>query len=185
MFSLLIGAALFATVSPAFAQTPWEMCEAMYPIKDKEINFVSEKTGHDPRQFLIRRCINKERKKIAEQKRIKREESRKNFRSQRAVARMQALEKRLNMGVSRNLDRQEKKRSMLRKDPNRIGQGRFRVDRSSRRAVVRKAEGLDRINSLRRRLRRQNKPDPCESVGAIRRFNNPCKNYGERAGRVR
>jgi len=78
--------------------------------------------------------------------------------------------------------RQNVKRGRFRSRTNLLNPQPFIEGRQSRRSIIRSTEGLDRINAIRRNLRQSNLPDPCISVRAIRQFNNPCRDYGSRAG---
>ena len=51
-------------------------CKSAYTLNSGNINFVEEKTGHDPRQFLIRRCISTARKALAAENRVERQQVR-------------------------------------------------------------------------------------------------------------
>ena len=186
--TLLIGvlAAFFVALTPkALAEDPVATCKAMYPLPERNINFVEEKTGHDPRQFLIRRCITQERKKMSNERRAERQKIRETARFNKSADRAKRIQDRRAKGISRDLSQQQAKKQRLRVAPHRLGNSVFQSQRASRRGIIREAEGIDRINAIRRRLRARGADDPCENVGAIRRFNNPCKNYGSRAGRVR
>ena len=183
--TLLIGilSAVFFVPS-ALAEDPVALCKAMYPLPERKINFVEEKTGHDPRQFLIRRCISDERKKMASERRTERQKVRDTARFNRSAAKARQLQDRRDKGLHRDLGQQQQKRERLRVAPHRLSKSVFQNQRASRRAIVHEAEGGDRINAIRRRLRRKNLPDPCANIGAIRSFNNPCRDYGSRAGRT-
>jgi len=156
----------------------------MYPLPTLEINFVTESTGHDPRQFLIRRCISQKRKVLAGERRVERERIRETARYNRSSANIQRVRKGHDSYIRNALRRQYTRKTQFRTRTNSLDPDSFRESRRSRRAIIREAEGLDRINAIRRNTRAKNLPDPCASVGAIRQFNNPCRDYGS-DGRIR
>lgn len=174
-FSFLLIGILLVAPQIASASDAVATCKAMYPLPTRNINFVEESTGHDPRQFLIRRCITNERKKLSEARRVQRDQIRETARYNRSSARLKQLQDRRDKGLMRDLQQQQSKRERLRVAPHRLGRSEFVKQRASRRAIVREAEGFDRINAIRRRLRQKPLPDPCDSVGVIGKSNNPCK----------
>lgn len=182
--SLIVVGILFAP--SAFAESASadavSNCKAMYPLPTLSINFVQESTGHDPRQFLIRRCISNQRKKIMAQRQITRQQIRATSRYDRSAARTQAYKIKSENYLQDAIRRQNLKEQRFRSRTNQLDPEIFRDSRRSRREIVRQAEGLDRINAIRRNLRSKNLPDPCKTVGAIRQFNNPCRNYGSSRG---
>lgn len=185
---LLIGTLLIAP--SVHAQTVSDdiiaQCKAMYPIREYTTNTNTsiEKTGADPKQFLIRRCITEQRKKILNERRAERAQIRAAARYDRSAAQTQQLRIENENYIQDAIRRQNLKESRFRSRTNLLDPDIFYEGRRSRRAIIRDTEGLDRINAIRRNLRSQNLPDPCTSVGAIRQYNNPCSDYGSRAGRV-
>ncbi|MBT4120058.1 MAG: hypothetical protein HOG89_05570 [Candidatus Peribacter sp.] len=161
-----------------------EMCKAKYPLPTLEINFVSEGTGHDPRQFLIRRCITTERKRILSERRAQRQQIRDAAHYDRSAARTHQYRIESENNLQDAIRRQNLKEQRFRSRTNLLDPEIFYEGRRSRRSIIRATEGLDRINAIRRSLRAADRPDPCLSVGAIRQFNNPCRNYGSRSGRT-
>ena len=160
-------------------------CKAQYPLPTLEINFVEESTGHDPRQFLIRRCISNARKEILSQRRVERQRIRDAAHYDRSAARTQQYRIKSENYLQDAIRRQHLKMRRYRSRTNLLNPEIFYEGRRSRREIIRAAEGIDRINAIRRSLRSKNLPDPCLTVGAIRQFNNPCSNYGSRSGRRR
>jgi len=160
-------------------------CKAMYPLPTLYINDEVESTGHDPRQFFIRRCITNERKKLINQRSAERQQIRDAAHYDRSAANVQRVRVTSENYLQDAIRRQNVKEQRFRSRTNLLGQDIFREARRSRREIVREAEGTDRINAIRRSLRSSDLPDPCLSVGAIRQFNNPCSNYGSRSGRRR
>lgn len=185
--SLIVVGILLAP--SAFAETTSTdaiaKCKAMYPLPIFNINSNTESTGHDPRQFLVRRCISKERKRIISQRQITRQQIRATSRYDRSSARTQAYRIKSENYLQDAIRRQNLKEQRFRSRTNQLDPEIFKESRRSRREIVKQAEGLDRINAIRRNLRSKNFPDPCLSVGAIRQFNNPCRNYGSTSGRRR
>lgn len=171
--ALFVGLMVFAP--SVFASEAVELCKKMYPLPERNINFVEEKTGHDPRQFLIRRCITTERKKIAEQRRVERSNARHTARFNKSSDRAMQIQDRRSKGLTRDLVQQQQYRESLRVAPHRVGRSRFINARASRRSLVRDEEGLDRINAIRRKLK-PNLAELCRTVGAIGKRNNPCRN---------
>ena len=154
-----------------------EDCKAKYPLPEREINFVEERTGHDPRQFLIRRCITKERKRMVNERRMERDQVRKAAHFDKSAAQAQKLRMKTEHYIQDAIRRQLVKTRRFRSRTNVLDAKLFREARSSRRSIIRQAEGHDHINAIRRSLRSRNLADPCLTVGAIR-YNNPCKDYG-------
>ena len=185
MYIIFVGILLYAP--SAFAQTVSndvvKTCKAMYPLPTLNINFVEESTGHDPRQFLIRRCITNERKRIISARRTERQRIRDAAHYDRSAARTQQYKERSENYLQDAIRRQNVKEQRFRSRTNLIDADIFRAARRSRRLIIRETEGLDRINAIRRSMRSRNLPDPCLTVGAIRQFNNPCRNYGSTSGR--
>jgi len=178
---LIAPSALAQTVSTDVV----EMCKGMYPLPTLNINDEVESTGHDPRQFLIRRCITNERKKLINQRSVERQQIRDAAHYDRSAANVQRVRVTSENYLQDAIRRQNVKEQRFRSRTNLLDPDIFRAGRRSRREIVREAEGIDRINAIRRSLRSNNLPDPCLSVGAIRQFNNPCSNYGSRSGRRR
>lgn len=183
---LLIGIFLFAPMASAqtISTEVTEKCKAKYPIRTYTSNSNIEATGADPRQFLIRRCITDERKKVLNTNRAERAQIRAAARYDRSAARSQQLRIENENYIQDAIRRQNLKQSRFRSRTNLLNTQIFYEGRQSRRSIVRESEGIDRINAIRRNLRAKDLPDPCTSVGAIRQFNNPCSNYGSKAGRT-
>lgn len=180
---LLVGLLLFAPSVHAeiVSDEVQEMCKAKYPLPTRVINSNVEATGHDPRQFLIRRCITDERKRLISLQRAEREQVRATARYDRSAARTQQLRIENENYVQDAIRRQNLKESRFRSRTNLLGQEIFYEGRRSRRSIIQQEEGLDRINAIRRNLRAADLPDPCTQVRAIRQFNNPCKDYGSQS----
>ena len=183
----LIFVGIFTLVPSAAAQTVSsdiiESCKAKYPIPTITINFVEETTGHDHRQFLIRRCITTERKAILSRRKVERQRIRDAAHYDRSSARTQQYRTESENYLQDAIRRQNLKMQRFRSRTNLLNPEIFYEGRRSRRSIIRETEGLDRINAIRRSLRASDLPDPCLTVGAIRQFNNPCNNYGSRSGR--
>lgn len=162
-----------------------DMCRAKYPVPQFEINDVQESTGHDPRQYLVRRCITKERKKILNQRRVERQRTRDAAHFDRSSARTQQIRTESENYLQDAIRRQNLKEQRFRSRTNLLNPEIFYEGRRSRRSIIRATEGLDRINAIRRSLRADDLPDPCLSIGVIRQYNNPCRNYGSVRGRSR
>jgi hypothetical protein len=162
-----------------------ELCKAQYPIPSLTINSNVESTGHDPRQFLIRRCITVERKKIISKRYADRQRIRDAAHYDKSAARTNALRKRSENNLQDAIRRQNVKEQRFRSRTNLINPDIFRVGRRSRRQIIRDAESIDRISVIRRLQRARNLPDPCLNVRAIRKINNPCRNYGSQRGGTR
>jgi hypothetical protein len=171
-----------ATASAMVSQTVIEDCKKMYPIANNTINFVTENTGHDPRQFLIRRCINTARQALRTGQQIERQQIRDAARYDRSAANIMQLRTENENYIQDAIRRQNVKRGRFRSRTNLLNTEILFEGRQSRRSIIRQTEGLDRINAIRRNLRQSNLPDPCTSVRAIRQFNNPCRDYGSEAG---
>jgi hypothetical protein len=157
-------------------------CKSTYTLNSGNINFVEEKTGHDPRQFLIRRCITTARKALATEQRIERQHIRSAARYDRSAANVMQLRIENENYLQDAIRRQNVKRGRFRSRTNVLNTEILFEGRQSRRSIIRNTEGLDRINAIRRNLRQNNLPDPCTTVRAIRQFNNPCRDYGSEAG---
>lgn len=171
-----------STASAMLSQSIIDDCKATYTLNSHNINFVEEKTGHDPRQFLIRRCISTARQALVTQQQIERQHIRDAARYDRSAANVMQLRTENENYLQDAIRRQNVKRGRFRSRTNVLNTQIFIEGRQSRRSIIRNTEGLDRINAIRRNLRQNNLPDPCTSVRAIRQFNNPCKDYGARAG---
>ncbi|MDP6561920.1 MAG: hypothetical protein QF793_03270 [Candidatus Peribacteraceae bacterium] len=184
---IFVGILLFAPRASAqtVSNTIIDDCKALYPLETTEINFVTESTGHDPRQFLIRRCITTERKRILNERRTERQRIRDASHYDRSAARTQQLRAESENYLQDAIRRQNLKEQRFRSRTNLLSPDIFYEGRRSRRSIIRAAEGIDRINAIRRNLRAADRPDPCTSIGAIRQFNNPCRNYGSVRGRIR
>ena len=184
MSLIFIGIILFVPIASAQMVTndAVEKCKAMYPLPTLSINSNVESTGHDPRQFLIRRCISNERKKIINNRRASRQLIRDAAHFDRSAAQTNRLRIRSENYLQDAIRRQNLKRRRFRSRTNLIDADIFREGRRSRRMIIRDAEGIDRINAIRRTMRAKNLPDPCLSIAAIRQFNNPCRNYGRVRG---
>ena len=171
-----------ATASAMVSTIIIEDCKAMYPIANNTINFVVENTGHDPRQFLIRRCINTARQSAITEQQIERQHIRDAARYDRSAANVLQLRTENENYIQDAIRRQNVKRGRFRSRTNLLNAQIFIEGRQNRRSIIRTTEGLDRINAIRRNLRQNNLPDPCISVRAIGNARNPCKNYGSEAG---
>lgn len=173
LVALLFAPAVFA------AGEVEQTCEEKYPIPtNRSINFVEEKTGHDPRQFLLRRCIQNERKKLINERRAERQQLRDAARYDKSAARSQQLRIENENGTQDAIRRQNLKEQRFRSRTNTLDRTPFYEARQTRRSLIRGTEGVDRINAIRRRLMSTDQVDLCTTVGAIRKFNNPCSRYG-------
>jgi hypothetical protein len=157
-------------------------CKSTYTLNSGNINFVEEKTGHDPRQFLIRRCISTARQAVITEQQIERQHIRDAARYDRSAANVLQLRTENENYLQDAIRRQNVKRGRFRSRTNLLNTQILFEGRQSRRSIIRTTEGLDRINAIRRNLRQNNLPDPCISVRAIGNARNPCKNYGSEAG---
>ena len=157
-------------------------CKSAYTLNSGNINFVEEKTGHDPRQFLIRRCISTARKALAAENRVERQQVRDASHYDRSAANVMQLRIENENYLQDAIRRQNVKRGRFRSRTNLLNTQILFEGRQSRRSIIRNTEGLDRINAIRRNLRQNNLPDPCTSARVISKFNNPCRDYGSRAG---
>lgn len=151
-----------------------EECKAKYTLRNFTLNSNAEYTGHDPRQFLIRRCITTARQAMRTQQQIERQQIRAAARYDRTAARVQQLRTENENYIQDAIRRQTVKISRFRSRTNVLDPDIFYEGRRSRRSIVRESEGLDRINAIRRNLRQQNLPDPCVSVRVLR-YNSPCQ----------
>ncbi|PIR53681.1 hypothetical protein COU75_04715 [Candidatus Peregrinibacteria bacterium CG10_big_fil_rev_8_21_14_0_10_42_8] len=180
LFSLLFFVP--STASAMLSDAVIDECKAKYPIRDYSVNFIQEKTGADPRQFFIRRCITNARKSFVKEQQIEHQQVRSAVRYNRSAANVMQLRIENENYIQDAIRRQNVKRARFRARTNTLNTQLLLEGRQSRRSIVRSTEGIDRINAIRRNLRQNNLPDPCTSVGAIRQFNNPCKDYGSKAG---
>ena len=172
MRQLAYGIALALVVAPAaYAAEDNRSCAEKYPIPNLNINFVEEKTGHNPLQYLLRRCLADERREAAEERRAERRRARKENRLDLGQERSKELLNRSRADISRKLNRIPQTR------PYTLDRTDYNQARRSRRTIVRNAEGFDRINAIRRRLMRTERVDLCTEVQAIG-STSPCFNYG-------
>ncbi len=165
----------FFGIQLAHAAATEQECIDMYPLPDREINFVSENTGHDPRAFLIRRCISKIRKQRANERAGQRRQARAAAHFDASAAKATLRRKKTEDYIQGAVRRQILKKSRFRSSTHTLDRASFYKARYSRRSLVRETEGLDRINAIRRRLMKDKAIDLCTTVKAIRKFNNPCR----------
>ncbi|MCA9371072.1 MAG: hypothetical protein KC680_03885 [Candidatus Peregrinibacteria bacterium] len=146
-----------------------QTCEEKYPIS---------RTESSPRQFLLRRCIQNERKKLINERQAERQQMRDAARYDKSAARSQALRTLSENTTQDAIRRQNLKEQRFRARTNTIDKTPFYEARQSRRSLIRGTEGVDRINAIRRKMMSTQQIDPCTTVAAIRKFNNPCSRYG-------
>ena len=168
---------VLATAAPASAMAE-EECKAMYPIPNRTVNGIDENTGHDPRAFLIRRCLAKVRAEKRKAAFVERQQIRAAARYDKTSAVVQQRRIKSEDYTQDAIRRQLLKQSRFRSSTHTLDRTQFYEARQSRRSLIRGEEGVDRINAIRRRLMNTKGVDPCTSVLAIRKFNNPCSRYG-------
>lgn len=155
-----------------------EECKAMYPLPQRTVNGVEEKTGHDPRAFLVRRCIAKVRAEKRKAQHVERQQLRATSRFDKTSASVQKRRKEIENYTQNAIRRQILKKARFRSSTHTLDRTQFYEARQTRRSLIRGEEGYDRIQAIRRRLMDTRGVDPCTNVRVISKFNNPCSRYG-------
>ncbi len=177
-FLITIFATLLAAPQITMANEAELSCREKYPVKNLTINFVEENTGHNPLQYLYRRCLTDARNKAMEARRIERYNER--IEAQR-LRRQQNATRLLNISNTRQqqaVERQQNTRRQFQTRDYEESVQQYVDERRSRRSIVNEAEGFDRVNAILRRMTGQQQADLCKSVKVISGVSNPCRRYG-------
>lgn len=165
---------LSAIVAGTESATIEETCRAKYPLKDTTINFVQETTGHNPLQYLYRRCITDAKKKEMEARQQERRQERMDLRTQLQIQQGSVLRKAVESTTKKNVARQQTARFRFRSQTEMQSIQKFVAERRSRRSIIRDAEGYDRVNAILRNLPNTDPAELCKDVKVISGVSNPC-----------
>ncbi len=150
--------------------TPEEICSVRYPIPVHKINFVEEKTGHDPLQFLFRRCLTQERKTLENTVRIERQMRRISEKGDRTKSFGENLLKDSEEDLDKVLRNQRKRDAKLQKH---LDKTKFIEARQDARSARQKMIGTSRLNTIKLKLRKAEPDYPCQTVKVISKIR-PC-----------
>ncbi len=146
-------------------------------IEECKSRWDASESGNASNAYFVRRCIRNVRLELAKQREAEHIQLRRDEHGKRQAATSQYLQKRNLRNFARNTQKRLAVRSTRRERNHKIDSTRFYEERQSRRLIMEKAEGEDRIHALRRKIMSQKKIDLCTTVGVISKYNNPCKNY--------
>lgn len=138
----------------------------------------ASENGNVSNAIFIRKCIRNVRNQLAAEREAQWRSIRQDERDKREAATAEVIRKNSREHFTNSVQNRYYYLSTRRESPRSPSvRNMFYEERQSRRLLIQEKEGQDSITALRRKLMSEDRGDPCTSVGAISKYNNPCRNY--------